>query len=265
MPPAWSLAMAEAITDGAFVAPGAEAAVDDEGKWLEIVGDSSVSGDQFISAPIAVEKGADYILALSVMRARGAMSVKVRTPDPRIVLALSRIPERKKRKKAADDDDSEAQIHLHFATGEATEVRILVANNKVTADDRSDANRPFVRLSRADLFMMGSTPYRWTHYPRLFVRAIQKNLYKTEWMWLLIIIGVVLLALARRGSALLILFTVPAYYLIVHSTLHVEYRYILPIHYFLFIAAATSLYCLGLLLRRGATRKKISEKALWRA
>ena len=258
-PPVWSRPMAEAVADSTFVAPQANVSVDEQGQWLEVAGDASEFGDQFISAPIAVEKGTDYILALSVIRARGAMSVKVRTADPRIVLAHARIPERKKRKKAADVEESEAQINLHFATGDVSEVRISVANDKVTAEDRTDPDRPVVRLGRADMFMMGSTPYRWTHYPRLLVRGIQKNLYKTEWMWLLILTGIVLLALAGRGRALLILLAVPAYYLIVHSALHVEYRYILAIHYFLFICAATSLYSIGSLVRRNAISGKVSQ------
>jgi hypothetical protein len=41
---------------------------------------------------------------------------------------------------------------------------------------------------------------------------------------------------------------VPAYYLVVHSVIHTEYRYILPIHYFLFSFVAVSLYCAGRLI-----------------
>lgn len=252
--PVWSLQMSDAITDNTNVAPGVNVSVDDLGQWLEIIGNSSESGDQFVSRPIAVEKGADYILALQVKQARGAMSIKVRTADPRIILASSRIQERKQR-KAPDDEDGSAnsrdRTYLQFASGDATEVRLVIANGKVTAAERAEDDRSIVRVGRADLFQMGPTPYQWTRYPRSFIRGIQKSLYKTEWMWVLIVSGIGLLALAGRGRGLIILLSVPAYYLIVHSALHTEYRYILAIHHFLFICAAVTLYCIGAMIKRG--------------
>jgi hypothetical protein len=54
-----------------------------------------------------------------------------------------------------------------------------------------------------------------------------------------------LLAHARRTRALAALVAVPLYYLCVQSALHTEYRYVLAIHYFLFIAAAAALYHLA--------------------
>ncbi|HEX8090911.1 MAG TPA: hypothetical protein VF762_18770, partial [Blastocatellia bacterium] len=46
-----------------------------------------------------------------------------------------------------------------------------------------------------------------------------------------------------RGSALAALLAVPGYYLLAQSAFHTEYRYILAIHYFLFVAAAVAFYC----------------------
>jgi hypothetical protein len=63
-----------------------------------------------------------------------------------------------------------------------------------------------------------------------------------------------LLALAGRTRALLMLLAVPAYYLLVQSAFHTEYRYILAIHYFLFVMAAVVFYCAGILVVRGASR-----------
>jgi hypothetical protein len=73
-------------------------------------------------------------------------------------------------------------------------------------------------------------------------------------MWLLVMVGVGLMLLARRGQACVILLSVPAYYLIVHSVLHTEYRYILAIHYFLFVFAGAALYFTWVVLRSGAGR-----------
>ena len=60
-----------------------------------------------------------------------------------------------------------------------------------------------------------------------------------------LITGAVLLSLAGRGRALVVLLAVPAYYLCVQSALSTEYRYILAIHYFLFMMSATAFYCAG--------------------
>jgi K+-sensing histidine kinase KdpD len=65
-------------------------------------------------------------------------------------------------------------------------------------------------------------------------------------MLALVFIGVVAIALARRGRALIILAATPIYYLCLQSAFHTEYRYILAVHYFLFVIAATALYCAGL-------------------
>ncbi len=48
------------------------------------------------------------------------------------------------------------------------------------------------------------------------------------------------------------LLLVPAYYVGVQSSLHTEYRYVLAIHYFLFIIAAVTLYIAGRLMAQGA-------------
>lgn len=251
--PAWSRSMSEEITDGTFVSSEASASVDEQDRALQIIGDGSDTGDQFVSLPIAVQKGTDYILALEVKQARGAMNFKVRTADPRIILATSRIRERKNRRKALDINNGDQSLgettYLHFASGDSSEIRIAISNDRVTAIDKASPDRPVVQLGRADLFQIGATPHGWTHYPRLLIRGIQRNLYKTEWMWLFIGIGTVLLALARRDRVLLILSAVPAYYLIVQSILHTEYRYILAIHYFMFIFAATTFYIASMTIR----------------
>jgi hypothetical protein len=61
----------------------------------------------------------------------------------------------------------------------------------------------------------------------------------------LAIFGLILLIRARRPSAIILLLTVPAYFMCVQSALHTEYRYVLAIHYFLFILVAVALYQAG--------------------
>jgi 4-amino-4-deoxy-L-arabinose transferase-like glycosyltransferase len=79
---------------------------------------------------------------------------------------------------------------------------------------------------------------------RLVVRAAQR-LFITAVFLPLYILGLLLLARERRTRALAALLAVPLYYLCVQSALHTEYRYVLAIHYALFVAAAAALHHLA--------------------
>lgn len=77
--------------------------------------------------------------------------------------------------------------------------------------------------------------------PGTAIGIVQKLVYRTEPMRLLILAGVALLLLARRRAELLLLGAVPLYYALFQSALHTEYRYILAMHHFLFVLAAIAL------------------------
>ncbi|PYT05515.1 MAG: hypothetical protein DMF65_00065, partial [Acidobacteria bacterium] len=89
----------------------------------------------------------------------------------------------------------------------------------------------------------------WTRAPRLAVRAAQK-LFVTALDLPLVLLGLFTLARTRQTRALAVLLAVPVYYLCAQSALHTEYRYVLAVHYFLFIAAAAALYHVGRAARR---------------
>jgi Dolichyl-phosphate-mannose-protein mannosyltransferase len=77
---------------------------------------------------------------------------------------------------------------------------------------------------------------------RLPVRAIQRAAKET--MLATILIGVLAFFAAGWRRALF-LSIVPIYYLMVQSTMHTEFRYTLPMHYFLFIFAAIAWVMMG--------------------
>ena len=58
----------------------------------------------------------------------------------------------------------------------------------------------------------------------------------------LAVLGIVFLVRARHSEALILLLVVPVYYLCVQSFLHTEYRYVLAIHYFLFVFVGVALH-----------------------
>jgi 4-amino-4-deoxy-L-arabinose transferase-like glycosyltransferase len=87
---------------------------------------------------------------------------------------------------------------------------------------------------------------------RLFqqlLRAVQK-LFITAVMLPLVLLGTSILVYKRQIPTLGILLVVPCYYFGIQSALHTEYRYVLVIHYFLFVLAAVGIYTIGAKVRR---------------
>ena len=85
--------------------------------------------------------------------------------------------------------------------------------------------------------------------PRLAVRAAQK-LFITALDLPLVLLGLFTLARTRQTRSLALLLAVPLYYLCAQPALHTEYRYVLAVHYFLFIFAAAALYNIARAARR---------------
>ncbi len=98
-----------------------------------------------------------------------------------------------------------------------------------------------LRLERTPLASSAPVSEGWSRAPRLAVRAVQK-LFVTAVFLPLYVAGLIILVRARRRRALAALLVVPAYYLCAQSPLHTEYRYVLAVHYFLFVVAAVALY-----------------------
>jgi hypothetical protein len=263
---AWTSSPSDLLAGGTIASSQARIDLAQESDALSITGDGSAYGDQFVSAPIPVKKHTDYLLTIPVEDLQGAMAAKITSLDRRIAITSramtdpeqeARKESRKKRRAArrgeqlsADEEleqGIQATIELPFASGDRDQVLLVVSNNG-TADEA-----PFVQLGQAKMVEFGPTPNAWTGIPRAIVRGVQKNLYVARHMIPLILAGVILMILARRGRALALLLAVPLYYLLVQSALHTEYRYILAIHYFLFMIAAITIYCAGLGLARAAS------------
>jgi len=76
---------------------------------------------------------------------------------------------------------------------------------------------------------------RWLSWARPVVRAAQRLIKETSLVFILLGLAISL-AVSRRRTFLILI--VPAYYFLVQSAVHTEFRYTLPMHYFLFIFAA---------------------------
>jgi hypothetical protein len=261
MEPVWINSPYDFASRGKIISPDAKVSIDDANQSLYIAGDGSEYGDQILSENITVQKNTDHVLAISLKVIQGEVAVKVMSIDNRVTLASaninsfvekSAILERRRKKKGgilsgeADATDQQIQvIQLPFGSGNRTGVCIAFSNNGASPQP------PELSISEARIFAVGATPYLWTYYPRLLIRSIQKRIFTTPAMLSLIVAGIVFLAVAGGLRALSILLIVPVYYLSVQSALHTEYRYVLVIHYFLFIIFAFSIYCIANLVTKG--------------
>lgn len=235
MQPVWSSSPAELIARGTTVSPQAEISLAPDGQLLYLTGDNSAYGRQFISAPITIQQNTDYVLKLAVRIEQGRMSISVVSVDSSIPYA-STIIETMEGK--TPEEQPLKMVQMPFVSGRAGDVQVILSN------EASKPARPVVRVGAVELFNLGPASYVWTRYPRLLVRSLQK-LFLTAFMLPLALIGIALLVHARRGRALAILLVVPAYYLCVQSAMHTEYRYVLAVHYFLFVMVAVTLSWAG--------------------
>ena len=229
------------------------------GTSLEVQGDGSDSREQVALAPIEVRRNTDYLIDIPVLIKSGVIDIRIRNWDGRITLAQVTLqgpqPKRKAQQEAGSTQKEREpeRIQIPFASHNAQQAYLTIRNNGRKLD------YPVVEIGQLQLFEVGSTPDSWTIHPRALTRAIQKNLFATASMRTLILMGILLLVAGRQPRTLAVLLAVPAYYLFVQSTLHTEYRYILVIHYFLFIAAATAIYCAVLLISNAFKRLRASR------
>ena len=75
--------------------------------------------------------------------------------------------------------------------------------------------------------------------------GVVQRLFITALFLPLTLIGSGILIHRRQFQTLALLLVVPCYYFCTQSALHTEYRYVLVIHYFLFVLAAVAVYTIG--------------------
>jgi dolichyl-phosphate-mannose-protein mannosyltransferase len=249
-----SAARGDLLMKDGILSSNAEASLVGNGEVLRITGGGSEFEDQISSSAIAVNRNTDYVIAFSVRNREGAAAAKVIGKSEHVLASsilfsseLSSGPSSEAADRKGRNPTPEpgvTSVTIPFASGDSTEVHWVISNNGNTSV------RPVIDVSKIEMFELGPTPMLWTHYPRLIVRGIQRNTFKTGVLLPLIIVGIALLAVARRGRTLLVLLIVPIYYLATHAPFSTEYRYVLAIHCFLFVMAAVTFYCVGLLIRR---------------
>jgi 4-amino-4-deoxy-L-arabinose transferase-like glycosyltransferase len=110
-----------------------------------------------------------------------------------------------------------------------------------------------LRLERTPLRLTTTKTRTWQslfHWP---LRIVQR-LFITAIFLPLVLLGAGILIYRRQIQSLAILLVIPGYYFSTQSALHTEYRYVLVIHYFLFVLAAVGVYSIICQMNRRFTR-----------
>lgn len=190
--------------------------------------------------PIKVQPKSDYLFSMPVLKTEGRVVLKIMDPETGKTLASATVPDSLPSGVATEGVTT---LQLPFVNTTAEQIKFVVANG----DNNSRPSA--IEVGTIELHRLGPASYLWTKYARAPAKALQK-FFTTGSMLPLALFGVVLLALARRFDALAIACAVPLYFLLTHAPLHLELRYILPIHYFWAMLVATSLYLISITVGR---------------
>ena len=236
--PIWSNTPAELLAHGTLMSLQAKAFLEPDEQILNLSGDNSKYGRQFVSPAVDIKKKTDYVFAVPI-KIEGRMRISVMGPGEKIY--VSEIVETVEGKTPKQQPMNVVQ--LPFVASREEQVRIVFSN------EASILPNPVAQLGSIKLFELGPARFVWTRYPRLLVHGIQ-NIFLTAVMLPLAIVGVALLVLKKRSRALVILMVVPVYYFCVQSIVHTEYRYVLVVDYFLFAFVGFTVTCAGGVARR---------------
>jgi Dolichyl-phosphate-mannose-protein mannosyltransferase len=236
--PVWSNSPQDLFANGVVESKAIKISPALDGQMVNV--ESDESKNLLTSAPISIGEQTDYVLRLPVRIERGRIMVSIKGANNNHEYA-STIVEEQNWKSAAEQPLN--VIEIPFVSASAAQAQIVLTNAG------AKGVIPIFQIGQAQLFSLGAASFTWTRAVRAPLRLIQK-LFITAVMLPLVIIGLVLLIRARQWSALVLLLVVPAYYLSVQSALHTEYRYVLAVHYFLFVLVAVALDAAGSLLRK---------------
>jgi hypothetical protein len=226
--PVWTGTPSDLLTGGKIVSTQAEVSISLENQMLQIKGDRSKYDNQFISAPFKVEEHTDYVLKFPIKIEQGRMIVSIASANSNHPYASTIIEPQDWK---SPDEQSWSLIEIPFVSAGSDQIQIVFANGGAK-DVQS-----LLQVATSRLYALGPASFGWTRIPRALVRLIQK-LFLTVVVLPLIIIGLLALLITGKRNALALLLIVPAYYLCIQSVLHTEYRYVLVIHYLLFILVA---------------------------
>jgi dolichyl-phosphate-mannose-protein mannosyltransferase len=234
--------------------PRADTGGTDKSETLQIISDTSKYGVQLKTAPLTIKSHHDYLFKVPVIVEEGRMTVDAAGTQTGRAYASAVI----ENAEVKEGDTQPRKIVALPFVGTTEESVSLLFRNAAPASGRSR-----VDVGQVELFDLGAASFLWTRYPRFMVSSIQR-LFITAVMLPLALFGAAILVRRRAWKSLVLLLSVPAYYFCFQSMLHTEYRYVLAIHYFLFVLVALAIYEIGCVawgyLPKGFHRIRLARK-----
>lgn len=187
-------------------------------------------GTLHVSETLNVKTDTDCVVYVPVKLERGRLQIKITDEKQKAVLASTNVD------LVEGVPASEQPVHnltVPFVSANHSQVRLGIAN--FAARDSS------ALIGKSRLVELGPSSNQWLRYVRQPLGFVQR-FFKTAWVLPFVVIGLVLMVRKRDWQSLAILLAVPAYYLVVQSTLHTERRYVYVIHFFFLILASAALW-----------------------
>lgn len=210
--------------------------------WERFRGDDKNYGIQQSSELINVTPGVDYVFHVPVKLEEGRVELKVTNRGGDKVLAAQGVD---LMEGIPAQDQPVSNLAIPFVSANEPYVRLTIANYAAT--------HSVVTVEPTILLELGPSSQQWLRYVRIPLGWVQR-IFKTAVFVPLVVIGLVLMARKTDWRTMVIMLTVPAYYLTVQSILHTERRYVYIIHFFFLLPAATMIWSLFTLLRHAKTR-----------
>jgi len=247
--PVWMKSAAQWSANDIAAASQSKVSLAEDNQHLQIVYEEAGSGRPALNAFVDVRQNTDYVLEIPVKIEAGSLIVSVTGAERNELLASSNIiqPEMELTTK----EQPTLLVRVPFVARNTNRARVIFS------DGKAKSKQLVARIGTVKLYDLGAASALWTRYPRALVRTVQK-FFLTAWMLPLALIGIILLLLKKAGRVAATLLVVPVYYLCFQSMLHTEYRYVLAVHYFLYIAVAVTLGLAGETLWH-TTRKFIAR------
>ncbi|HEY6120739.1 MAG TPA: glycosyltransferase family 39 protein [Pyrinomonadaceae bacterium] len=235
---AWTLSPAQAASGSSL--GNLTLALSEAKQNLRIV---ATSGNTFILGRLPVKPASDYLLQLPLKIEEGQVVIEVIDDAKNITLAWTPILHPVNWLDLKPEEQPTSMVEVPFVSSQAQNVRLEL---KMTGKAGQEIT---VQIGSIRAYELGPATQTWTRYPRMIIHLLQK-LFITAVALPCALLGIVLLVRRRRWAALVLLLVVPVYYMCLQSALWTEFRYILAMHYFLFILVSLGIVWLGQQVRR---------------
>jgi hypothetical protein len=213
---------------------------------------SGSAQDVFVSNPVLVKPQTDYLLRVPLKLKEGEVVIEVLDAQSYDTLAFTPILHPIHWLDLTPEQQPMVTVDVPFVSLDTTRVIFKLR------DPRRSPQHTALELGVAEAFELGPATQTWARFPRFIVGILQR-LFITAVMLPVTILGVVFLIRQRRWPEMVLLLSLPAYYMCVQSALWTEFRYILSMHYLLLILAAVGFVWIGKTLAQAISRSNATK------